>query len=156
LDGGEPGERAVPAAAFKPDGHWIEAPRLWDPLDPERIVGGRQLWQHVQEAVERLPVGQRAVLTLRDIEGCTAEEVCALLELSPENQRVLLHRARGRIRQAIDSLPGVHAAPAAAHRPGRRSAAVGAVCRTMAAAWRRVRRCRSGCGPVLPRKSVAT
>lgn len=123
LDGGEPGERAVPTAAFKPDGHWIEAPRLWDELDPERIVGGRQLWEHVQAAIERLPSGQRAVLTLRDIEGCAAEEVCALLELSPENQRVLLHRARGRIRQAIDSLPGVHAVAA---EPARRAARRGA------------------------------
>ena len=110
LDGAEPGERAVPRSAFKPDGHWIDPPRLWDEIDPERIVGGRQLWEHVQEVIERLPAGQRAVLVLRDIEGCAAEETCTLLELSPENQRVLLHRARGRIRAAIDALPGVHGA----------------------------------------------
>lgn len=98
--------RAVDLSAFKPDGHWIEAPRLWDELNPERIIGGRQLWDHVIEAIERLPAGQRTVITLRDIEGCEAEEVCALLEISAENQRVLLHRARGRVRQTIDAMTG--------------------------------------------------
>lgn len=112
LEGGEPGERAVPRSAFQPDGHWVEAPRLWDELNPERVVGGRQLWEHVQAAIERLPAGQRAVLLLRDIEGCTAEDACALLELTPENQRVLLHRARGRIRAMVDALPGMRTAPA--------------------------------------------
>ena len=96
LDGTEPGGRAVDVSEFKPDGHWLEAPRLWDELDPERIVGGRQLWSHVMEAIERLPAGQRAVIILRDMEGCEAEEACSLLGISAENQRVLLHRARGR------------------------------------------------------------
>lgn len=105
-DGGEPGERAVPLSAFQPDGHWVEAPRLWDEVSPERIVGGRQLWDHVLQAIERLPAAQRAVLILRDIEEREAEEACALLEISAENQRVLLHRARGRIRATIDSLAG--------------------------------------------------
>jgi RNA polymerase sigma-70 factor (ECF subfamily) len=106
MEGTNPGGRAVDGSAFKPDGHWIDAPRLWDELDPERIIGGRQLWDHVMEAIERLPSGQRAVITLRDMEGCEAEDVCALLEISPENQRVLLHRARGRVRQAIDGVTG--------------------------------------------------
>ena len=114
LDSGEPGERAVPRSAFQPDGHWIDPPRLWDELNPERVIGGRQLWQLVQAAIERLPAGQRAVLLLRDIEGCSAEDACALLEITPENQRVLLHRARGRVRAMVDALPGMRAVPAAA------------------------------------------
>jgi len=89
---------------FQPDGHWIEAPRLWDELNPERVVAGRQLWAHVQEAIKRLPAGQRAVIILRDMEGHEAEEACTLLGISAENQRVLLHRARGRIRKTIDAL----------------------------------------------------
>ncbi|HTW71308.1 MAG TPA: sigma-70 family RNA polymerase sigma factor [Acetobacteraceae bacterium] len=112
-EGGEPGERAVPLSAFQPDGHWVEAPRLWDEVSPERIVGGRQLWDHVQEAIERLPAAQRAVLILRDIEERAAEEACALLSISAENQRVLLHRARGRIRATVDSLVGAAPAPVA-------------------------------------------
>jgi RNA polymerase sigma-70 factor (ECF subfamily) len=122
LGGTEPGGRAVDVAEFKPDGHWQEIPRLWDELDPERIVGGRQLWVHVTEAIERLPAGQRAVIILRDIEGQDAEEACALLGITAENQRVLLHRARGRIRQTIDGLiggPRAVAAPASASRPTR-------------------------------------
>lgn len=104
LDGATPGERAVPQSAFKPDGHWIEQPVLWDELSPERVIGGRQLWDHVLAVIEVLPAGQRAVVTLRDIEGQDAETTCALLGITAENQRVLLHRARGRIRQRVDDL----------------------------------------------------
>jgi RNA polymerase sigma-70 factor (ECF subfamily) len=107
-------ERAVPRAEFKPDGHWREGPRLWDVLDPERIIAGRQLWTHVQEAIARLPAGQQAVLILRDIEGVSAEDACALLQISAENQRVLLHRARGRIRKLIDGLTAAPQPAAAA------------------------------------------
>jgi RNA polymerase sigma-70 factor (ECF subfamily) len=95
MEGTEPGGRAVDATAFKPDGHWQDVPSLWDELNPERIVGGRQLWDHVTEAIAHLPAGQRAVIILRDMEGREAEEACALLGISAENQRVLLHRARG-------------------------------------------------------------
>ena len=77
------------------------------------------------EAIERLPAGQRAVIILRDMEGRDAEEACALLGISAENQRVLLHRARGRIRQTIDALisePRAAAAPAPVQRPTRSDA----------------------------------
>jgi RNA polymerase sigma-70 factor (ECF subfamily) len=114
MEGTPPRGRAVDVTEFKPDGHWLEAPRLWDELNPERIVSGRQLWDHVQEAIQRLPAGQRAVIILRDMEGRDAEEACALLEISAENQRVLLHRARGRIRATIDVLIGTPRVEAAA------------------------------------------
>ena len=106
MEGTNPTERGVPLSDFKPDGHWAEVPRLWDELDPERIIAGRQLWDHVQAVIDRLPAGQRAVILLRDMEGRDAEETCAVLEISAENQRVLLHRARSRIRQEIDALTG--------------------------------------------------
>ncbi|HET9019756.1 MAG TPA: sigma-70 family RNA polymerase sigma factor [Acetobacteraceae bacterium] len=119
LEGAEGTERAVPLDRFQPDGHWTEPPRLWDELDPERQIAGRQLWQHVQDAIEQLPAGQKAVIILRDMEGCGAEETCALLGISAENQRVLLHRARGRVRRAVevllqDSTPATAAATRAA------------------------------------------
>jgi RNA polymerase sigma-70 factor (ECF subfamily) len=129
MDGTPPNGRGVPLTEFKPDGHWVEAPRLWDELSPERIVGGRQLWDHVQTVIDRLPAGQRAVILLRDMEGRDAEETCALLEISAENQRVLLHRARCRIRQEIDMLIGTE--PVERHvtrpAPSRRSRGSGAV-----------------------------
>jgi RNA polymerase sigma-70 factor (ECF subfamily) len=115
LDGADAEERAVPLARFQPDGHWAEPPRLWDELDPERLVAGRQLWAHVQDAIEALPAGQKAVIILRDIESRTAEEACALLGITSENQRVLLHRARGRVRRTIEALlDGTASAPARA------------------------------------------
>ncbi len=132
LDGSQGEERAIPASAFRPDGHWAEAPRLWDVLDPERVVGGRQLWDHVLDAIEGLPAGQKAVIVLRDMEDRTGEEICALLQITPENQRVLLHRARARIRAAIDRVTGP-AAPAPAARstaaPKRPVGAVGRLVR---------------------------
>ena len=53
-------------------------------------------------AIERLPPSQRTVITLRDVEGWSADEVCNALELSETNQRVLLHRARTSVRKAIE------------------------------------------------------
>ncbi len=106
MEGTSSGGRAVDSSEFRPDGHWIEAPRLWDEISPERIVGGRQLRDHVMTVIDRLPAGQRAVIILRDLEGCDAEEACTLLGITAENQRVLLHRARGRVRQAIDAVVG--------------------------------------------------
>ncbi len=106
LPGAEGPERAVDMGNFTPDGHWTELPALWDTLDPERLVGGRQLWAHVLEVIETLPAGQKAVILLRDLEQRSAEEACEILGVSSENQRVLLHRARGRVRAAIDQLVG--------------------------------------------------
>jgi RNA polymerase sigma-70 factor (ECF subfamily) len=131
MDSTSPTERGVPLTAFRPDGHWVEAPRLWDELDPERVVGGRQLWDHVQAVIEQLPPGQRAVILLRDMEGRDAAETCALLEITPENQRVLLHRARSRIRMEIDVLTGVvePVSRAAPRRPARGPRTKGGVAR---------------------------
>jgi RNA polymerase sigma-70 factor (ECF subfamily) len=131
MEGTSPSERGVPLTNFKPDGHWAEAPKLWDELNPERIIGGRQLWDHVQAVIDRLPAGQRAVILLRDMEGRDAQETCDLLEISAENQRVLLHRARCRIRQEIDSLIGLEPAPRTLPTPTRRAAAKGSVARML-------------------------
>lgn len=104
LDGADGHERQVPIDRFDASGHWTQSPRLWDELDPERTVAGKQLWAHVRDAIERLPAGQKAVIILRDIEAHSAEDACELLHISPENQRVLLHRARGRVRSTIEAL----------------------------------------------------
>jgi RNA polymerase sigma-70 factor, ECF subfamily len=94
------GEPAVEPAAFDADGHWVSGPtRLTD--DPETSLLGAELREHLLEAVERLVPAQRAVITLRDLVGMPAQEVCDLLGLSEVNQRVLLHRARSRVRAAL-------------------------------------------------------
>jgi RNA polymerase sigma-70 factor, ECF subfamily len=81
-------------------GHWATPPRPWQ--HPERRLLSLEAREHLKRALEQLPERQRLVVGLRDIEGCSAEETCALLELSEENQRVLLHRGRSRLRAALD------------------------------------------------------
>jgi RNA polymerase sigma-70 factor (ECF subfamily) len=56
----------------------------------------------IAAALTSLPVAQRTVIALRDVEGWSAEEVCEALEISPGNQRLLLHRARSRVRAAVE------------------------------------------------------
>ncbi|WP_377278172.1 RNA polymerase sigma factor [Rhizobium sp. R86522] len=92
------------ASKFDASGHWVVEPRSFDGLNPERILAGRQLWNHVRDIIEQLPPAQKAVLIMRDVEGHDAAQTCKALELSPENQRVMLHRARTRIRNEIEAL----------------------------------------------------
>ena len=99
---------------FAANGHWAEPPVPLDGLSPERIVMGRELWRTVRERIETLPAGQRAVLIMRDVEGRDAEETCSLLEISAENQRVLLHRARANIRNFLETLAAEQRIPAIA------------------------------------------
>ncbi|WP_175577715.1 RNA polymerase sigma factor [Mongoliimonas terrestris] len=95
---------AVSADRFAADGHWVQPPVSFDGLDPERIVAGRELWRHVGAVIETLPPAQRSVMIMRDVEGRDAGETCDLLGLTAENQRILLHRARARVRSAIEDL----------------------------------------------------
>lgn len=78
-------------------GHWAKWPEPW----PEEQLLSRETLAHVRDAIDRLPEGQRAVIQLRDVEGWSSQEVCESLGLSEINQRVLLHRARSRVRREI-------------------------------------------------------
>lgn len=104
----EPAEPAVPAERFRAlddpasPGHWALQPAAWNEMPEERFLARETLAQ-VQRAIEALPPSQREVITLRDLDGWTAEEVCNALELSETNQRVLLHRARAKVRRALES-----------------------------------------------------
>ena len=82
-------------------GHWISMVQSWDDL-PEESLLSDETRERVRAAIEALPANQRTVITLRDVEGWQAADVCATLEISEANQRVLLHRARGRVRQALE------------------------------------------------------
>jgi RNA polymerase sigma-70 factor (ECF subfamily) len=107
LDGAaEPGRPAVEPERFLPAGHrwaghWASPPRSWGDVPEERLLSA-ETRAEVGRAVELLPPAQRAVITLRDVEGMTAAETCELLELTEGNQRVLLHRARSRVRRALE------------------------------------------------------
>jgi RNA polymerase sigma-70 factor (ECF subfamily) len=91
---------AVEPAAFGDDGRWSSAPPRLE-TDPETSLLSAELREHLLRAIDALSPAQRAVITLRDLVGAPAEEVCELLELSEGNQRVLLHRARSRVRAAL-------------------------------------------------------
>jgi RNA polymerase sigma-70 factor (ECF subfamily) len=96
------GEAGVSADRFLADGRWSSAPRSWGLPSDERAVSSETL-AVVRTAVEGLPSNQRAVVVLRDVEGWSGRDVCALLDVSDANQRVLLHRGRARIRRALEA-----------------------------------------------------
>ena len=70
-------DRAADLRQFKDSGHWQEAPRLWDELDPERVYGGRQLWDHVQIAIAAMPRSVDVPLPTRTLMPTTRSD-CAL------------------------------------------------------------------------------
>ena len=82
-------------------GHWTRYPHDWQSL-PEDVLLAQETLDIALEAIARLPEAQRLVITLRDIHSWTADEVCNALDLSNGNQRVLLHRARSRVRTALE------------------------------------------------------
>ena len=101
--------RGGPAAddrAARPDGargwSWssIDAPSQWDTA-PESVVLSKEALRQLDQALSALPPRQRKVVTMRDVCGMTAGEVCAALRISPQNQRVLLHRGRAILRTAL-------------------------------------------------------
>jgi RNA polymerase sigma-70 factor (ECF subfamily) len=95
----EPDRFRPPGAAFA--GHWNRYPGDWSSL-PEETLLGRETLDVAKREIEDLPDSQRTVITMRDIAGCSAEEVCDLLDISAANQRVLLHRARSKVRAALE------------------------------------------------------
>lgn len=95
----EPG-RFRPADAPWPR-HWASAPQSWGAIPEQRMLSLETL-AHVRAAIEALPPAQRAVITLRDIAGWHPDEVRDHLGVTDGNQRVLLHRARSKVRAALE------------------------------------------------------
>jgi len=94
-------ERFLPPDHARWPGHWAARPANWEDTPEERLLS----WEtsaRLQQAIGALPPSQREVLTLRDVEGWTAGEVCNALGISETNQRVLLHRARSKVRRALE------------------------------------------------------
>ena len=104
---GEPSvdpDRFLPADHELFPGHWTIMPARW-PTPEEGLLAG-ETRKVITAAIAELPAAQRTVIALRDVEGWTSEEVCEALEISAGNQRILLHRARSRVRNAIESYYG--------------------------------------------------
>ena len=82
-------------------GHWRAYPGNWQRL-PDEALADKETLDVVLATIHQLPPPQRIVITMRDIQGCDSEEVCEALDVSEGNQRVLLHRARSKVRSALE------------------------------------------------------
>ncbi len=104
LDSDEP---AVAPERFRPPDHpqwpneWGTYISAWAEIPEEKFLS-RETMDVIRQAITALPAAQRDVITRRDIEGWSAQEVCNILAISETNQRVLLHRARSKVRQALE------------------------------------------------------
>jgi RNA polymerase sigma-70 factor (ECF subfamily) len=94
-------ERFLPPDHAQWPGHWASPPSDWGGSPEKRLLSDETLGL-IRATVELLPPAQRQVIILRDIDGWGSHEVCDLLEISEANQRVLLHRARSKVRQALE------------------------------------------------------
>ena len=104
----EPGEASVDPSRFNPAGeewehHWLSSakPQSWADIPEDRLLS-QETMAHIAAAIEQLPPNQREIIRLRDIEGWTSDEVCNVLGITETNQRVLLHRARSKVRSALE------------------------------------------------------
>jgi RNA polymerase sigma-70 factor (ECF subfamily) len=97
-----PGDDAVGPGRFDADDAWNDPPSTWSEENPERLALRAETRAAIEACIAELPEAQRAVITLRDVEGLETDEICNLLSISVTNQRVLLHRARAKVRQALE------------------------------------------------------
>jgi RNA polymerase sigma-70 factor, ECF subfamily len=101
----EESEEPVDPSRFRPEGdrwfpgHWATPPVPW----PDQHLASQQTLERIRGAIEELPANQRAVITMRDVEGWSSEETCEALGISEVHQRVLLHRARSKVRARLES-----------------------------------------------------
>ena len=99
-------EPAVDPDQFLPaehrwSGHWVSFPSNWQEMPEERLLS-QETRAHLEKAIKALPPNQRDIIILRDIEGWTSVEICGFLGISEVNQRVLLHRARSKVRNVLE------------------------------------------------------
>lgn len=95
-------EPVINPGRFKEGGHWAVPPSIWQGDSPESLLASEQLQGVIDKSLKDLAPLQRSVVSLRDIQGLDMDTICKILEVSESNARVLLHRARSQIREAID------------------------------------------------------
>jgi RNA polymerase sigma-70 factor, ECF subfamily len=105
-EAGSEHEPALPTDRFqgldgRHPGRWVSFPTPWS-TDPDGALLSAETRKLIADTIAGLSDGQRLVITLRDVEGWDSAEVCSVLELSETNQRVLLHRARSKVRAALE------------------------------------------------------
>jgi len=92
----------VDASRFDAGGNWHVPPEPWADQVDDKVIAAK-IAARILAAIGELPLQQREVVTLRDVQGLSSEEVCAVLDISNGNQRVLLHRGRSKLREVIGS-----------------------------------------------------
>jgi len=101
-----PEEPAVDPTRFQTTGHWagywVSYPQPWDENTPEKLLLSQEGTTFLEQAIEALPPKLRQIIVMRDVEGLSSDEACNILGISETNQRVLLHRARSRVRKALE------------------------------------------------------
>jgi len=101
-----PEEPAVDPTRFQTTGHWagywVSYPQPWDENTPEKLLLSQEGTTFLEQAIEALPGKLRQIIVMRDVEGLSSDEACNILGISETNQRVLLHRARSRVRKALE------------------------------------------------------
>lgn len=102
----EDNEEAVDPSRFQQNGewagHWAFPPQPWDDQTPEKLLANQQAVNAMNKAIDALPATLKEVLILRDVEGVEAKEACELLKITETNLYVRLHRARERVRAAVE------------------------------------------------------
>ena len=93
-------------ARFRENGHWAEPIHAWRARTPGEVLESKELGRLLAEALETLPERQRLVVQLRDVEGLETDAICNVLGLTESNVRVLLHRGRTRLREALAATYG--------------------------------------------------
>lgn len=100
-------EEAVDPSRFQQSGewagHWAFPPQPWDDRTPEKLLANQQAVTAMQQAIDELPATLKDALILRDVEGVESTEICELLKITETNLNVRLHRARERVRQAVET-----------------------------------------------------
>ena len=96
-------EEVVDPSRFQQTGEWAFPPQPWDDRTPEKLLASKQAVDSMQRAIEALPATLKEVLILRDVEGVEAKEVCEILKITETNLYVRLHRARERVRVAVEA-----------------------------------------------------
>lgn len=100
-------DEAVDPSRFQPSGewagHWAFPPQPWDDQTPEKLLANRQAVNAMNQAIDALPKTLKDVLILRDVEGAEVKEVCEILKITETNLYVRLHRARERVRVAVET-----------------------------------------------------
>jgi len=103
-------EEAIDPSRFQQSGewagHWAFPPQPWDDQTPEKLLASQQAVDAMQRAIDALPANLKEVLILRDVEGVEVKDVCEMLKITETNLYVRLHRARERVRQAVEKALG--------------------------------------------------